>query len=352
MDNSMTTTITVRDVIETNDCAGRKYIDVTSMAEDEIVPARYNLTGRYMFPDEKLCLASVAPMDKVVVDFSRADEMGTFVGEYIGNHFNPLTRQAVCRCGNPMASDGFSIYCLNLECPLTLGARLDRLANLSFFRPETLYHRHHDDPVLNDLISHDSFAAMETPFKIILNPKFWGTNVTDFNHILLNKNRQHVSIATFYLEELLIKFIDCNPIRIDTTDIHFAALSNFYGMLDQTIYRREYTSGIQNYFLRSFILGLGIQSLNEKAVEQLMIIEEELCQTDAVLLHYLYYLSNSAAFHSDTGIPKIVTDAVAKEFYLRRYEFYDIFHYYALPEDVNHIFNNIDSRMAIKHDDY
>jgi len=67
----MLNTITVRDVYDTNSVSGKKHISVTSLEQDELVKSLFDMSNRYMFPDQKLFLTTVSPEDVVAVDFRK-----------------------------------------------------------------------------------------------------------------------------------------------------------------------------------------------------------------------------------------------------------------------------------------
>lgn len=344
----MRTIITVKDVLESHDCAGRKLIQVTSMAEDEIVPARYNLAPGYMTPIEKLILSTVSPMDQVIVEASYSSFMDTVVGEYVGNLFDAGERTAVCKCGTPLDCDGYHIYCRNQECPLTMTARIMRLSYTVFFEPHKMQQTFCGHPYLDkmSLVSSGSDIYYERPFEAISNPRFWGESIKSLETILLSKPDLHISMATFLTQPLFQEFIENIGTTIPTNSSVFQGLSLFFGMMDQIVFRRDYESNIQNLCLRGFLHGLGIESLTDEIITLLILAEQSLGQLDEVMLPYVYYLSDARALRQELGIIDFVADNIAREFYYRRHEFYDIFLSYSDPQNISEIFHKLDPNMG------
>lgn len=331
----MSRIITAREVNEVNDISGRKYISVVGMENDEIVPITYHLTSRYMIPYEKLIMATVSPDDQIVVDEAIVfDHSNLTEGEYISNLFNGQERDPLCGCGSILTSDGSDIWCSNRECGLTVLARLERLASCRFFE-----YNHWATPFGSGAMF--SGDCLERPFELIVNPKTWNRPSWSMNRIMLDKTIDRVSLATFLVQTLFQAFIDSSGLRVQGYNAEYKTLSRFFEMMDQIVFRRDYTSNIQNLFIKRFMWSLSIPGLSEDIIEKMVIAETGFGMIDEVFLPYVNYLSNSASLQEDLGVDRVVADWIVREFYLRRHEFFDIFSAYSTSKDLIDIFNNM-----------
>lgn len=331
----MTRIVIAREVIETNDISGRKHVDVVARADDEIVEAHYQLTPRYMIPYEKLMLATVSPEDEIFVEINSTGDPFDFIkGEYVGNHFDAHNRDPLCKCGSVLTSDGIDLYCPNRECGLTILARLNRLASCRFFNNAQWSFSF-------DAMSIDSGEFKEQPFAIILNAKTWNRKGWDIERIILDSSIQHVSLATFLVQDQFRAFIDANGSYLDGYDPESKSLHKFYEMMDQIIYKRDYDSIIQHNFIKNLLWSFSIPGLNEDIINQLIVAEHSMGLIDEVLLPYASYLSDSRAMQDDLGVDRLTADWISREFFIRRHEFFDIFTAYSLTTDIVQIFNNL-----------
>lgn len=331
----MSRVVTAREIVEKNDILGRKHISVIGMEEDEIIPITYHLTPRYMIPYEKLLLATVGEDDKVIVDESNIFDYNNLTdGEYVGNMFNAQERDPLCSCGNRLTSDGLDIWCNNRECGLTILARLERLAACQFFEANSWVF-----PLGNGAIL--SGDCLERPFELILNPNTWNRPTWPMQRIMLDKNTDRVSLATFLVQNLFQAFIDSSGLRIHGYSAEYKTLGRFFEMMDQIVFRRDYDSNIQNLFIKRFLWSLSIPGLTEDIIEKMVVAEAGFGMIDEVFLPYVSYLTNSAYLQEDLGVERIVADWIVREFYLRRHEFFDIFSAYSTSKDLIDIFNNM-----------
>ena len=167
--------IEVRDVLIDHDCGGRMQLYVTALHDDETAASKFLLTPVYMLPHEKLSLACVQPHDRVTVyapslylPNSPHLEDYLVAGEYLKNNHphSPYERMPECFCGHPLISDGHSIDCTNLDCTLTLKARLKRLSQTAFFEPPFMFYDEDGKFWLDD--TGESGYDKTKPFSVIM----------------------------------------------------------------------------------------------------------------------------------------------------------------------------------------
>ena len=319
--------IQVRDVIEKNDCAGKKYIYVTAMESDELISSKFRLTSAYMPAHEKLAIASVAPMDKVSVLYDYKPSNPLMVGEYFDNLEDISKRDPLCKCGSLMVSDGFDVYCPNDCCALTLATRFERLAETSFFLNiefeegvELQWFNHHDISITDQMY-------LEKPFMSIQHGLFWGEPGGSLEHTLLTKAPRNLSLATFLVKPLFEDFIEYRQTKISKN------ILNFYGEMDDLINRRDLDSLRQNKLLFEFLWSLGIESLSEDHIRSLINYEKILGNTSDPMVFYAYVFTHPKELIEELGIHYLEASAIYREISRRKYEFCDIFSHYALNED-------------------
>jgi hypothetical protein len=331
----MRRTVTAVDVTEANDISGRKYINVIGMEKDELIAVTYNLTSRYMIPHEKLMLATVSPEDQVMVEINESnDPIDLIIGEYVGNLFDAQHRQPLCKCGATLSSDGLDIYCPNRECGLTILARLQRLADCKFFAVEKWHFSF-------DGMTNYSSEMNEQPFSIVLGNRIWNRQGWNLERILLDSGTSHVTLATFLVQDLFRSFLDSNGSWIDGNDAEIRSLNKFYQMMDQIVYYRDYSSAIQNVFIKHLMWSFSIPGLTEATIDKMIVAEESFGLLDEVLLPYANYLTNPMALQDDLGVDRQTADWICREFYIRRHEFFDIFTAYSTSTDMIQLFNNL-----------
>lgn len=322
----MVNEIVVRDVIEQNDCAGKKYFYVTSMEGDETVQSRFRLTHAYMIPHEKLILASVAPQDKVLVvnEFYPCDLL--IAGTYVHNLSDVSNRDPLCRCGTPMVSDGFDIYCPNDQCPLTLTTRFERLGMQTFSEMETLKYNE-ETGFIEESATYTDLMNYIQPFAFITNGLFWGYPGGSLEHILLTRSFGNLSLATFLVEPLLRDFIEQFPPPNANSDT-FKGANIFYRDMDELIQRRDLDSVRQNVLLRSFLSALGIESLSDDHIRLMVQYEHDIQGMLEPFLLYAYLLTHPGELMTATGMHRLEAATIMEEVRRRRYELFDIFYHY------------------------
>lgn len=337
--------VTALEVNQVNDLWGRKQIEVITQEHDEIIPTTFYLTSRYMIPSEKLALATVAPGDQIEVlfhDTFPVDEV--LVGEYVSNHFDPTGRIARCECGRPMVVDEADLYCTNHDCVLTRAARLRQLASSCFF-PANAW------SFSSDGMFKTNGGFLEYPFLLIREPKFW-TRFMRTNHlfhvseslidtILKHKNAPYITTATFLVQDQFRELIDAVGPAFPHHSAEYKTLSQFYNIMDQIVYRRDYSAILQNDFLVTFLLSLGVAGVTQEVAQKMVVAEATLGMIDEVMLPYANYLTNSMALQDDLGLMRDHADWIVRDVFVRRHEFFDIFSHYSTSKDVIDIFNRL-----------
>lgn len=329
--------IEVRDVIEKNDCAGRKSFYVTAMASDETIPSIYRMNPAWLPPDTKLALASVAQMDRLRVYHHRHSENllhnGAFVimdGDFVENLSDVHLRDHLCRCGTRMVSDGFDVHCPNPDCALTLAARLERLGHTEFFDQESVT----SDGELIDIGfgRADNYTQFCHPFMFVTQGTFWGAPTVAIEDILLRQSKfEAINLATFLVPDLFDAFLD-NPV-IPNPVAQSAAIyaQRFYGWMNETVNRRDFYSPAQNRLWAGFLWSLGIESLKPAYFD--MLFTYEMCQAinDPGVLYAA--LLTEPKFLVEAGLHHLEAISIVNEVRRRRFELCDIFSYYALNKD-------------------
>ncbi len=358
----MNTIVTVRDVIEKNNCCGIKTIMITSQGNDEITFSKFIMSNDFRSPEEKLILSSVEPDDQVLVRYT-----DSFIGPNIVGEFYALTnitgyRRHSCRCGTLLFSDGQIVMCPNENCGLSLLARLDRLSKTPFFMMEgeggfpVIVKNKSDGWDAGwdiSIFKHDpSFVC---PFECILDHRFWNTFRNNVENVIF-ENQNTVSLATFLVEDQFRNFIDSH-ITIPYTpehpynavgmehgnnfEIKWEWFSKFYETMYTITHRRDYNCKKQNYFLYQFIYCLGLESLTPMTVEALISYEmiEGFVGIEPLLI-YLNALTSRNILTKQLGVHELQANLIVNEFYKRRFEFHDVFAAYCNPSDVASILNS------------
>ncbi len=330
--------ITVRDVFERHDCSGKKTVDITALEEDEIVSSRFRLTKAYMFSHDKLMLGTVSPMDEAEVVIDEFPSSPIVVGEYIGNYSDVNTRHPICRCGEPLISDGFDIYCTNDQCGLTLHSKLERLGSTEFFSFQLSgLHGYDKDTVI---ITDD--PGFTHPFNLLLKPQLWGEGIGSLEAALLKKKPCNISLATFLVEPLFADFIDCiNPLQPWLDKTMFQNISHFFGSMDEIIARRDYSNARQNKLIKEFIWSLGIEALKEDVINTMVTYEQSLGWMEDVMVPYAYMLSHPKEMVKELGLHPLEATSITAEFKRRKYEFIDIFSHYSSVGAMGEVFSDI-----------
>lgn len=335
--------ITVRDVVEYNDCAGRKHISVTSMEEDEIVPSRFLLSRKWLPPYQKLQLATVAPVDIVEVQhqsFGNLFQDPSLVGEYVQNLTDVYTREPLCRCGHQLVCDGYDLYCLNISCALTLSTKIRRLANTTFFDSDVLSH----DPLTGEAkinLTIGGHPSYTNPFAMICQGVFWGNDVGSLEKLLLTKNFGYLSLATFLIQPLFQELLEkLSPLDV-LDNIAYVNVQYFYEAMDSFINTRDYQSAQQHRFIKSFLWCLGIEALLEEHVDKMIVYESSVGAELDPMLTYAYILTHPGVMTNELAIHHLEATAIAYEVKQRSHELFNIFYHYTNENhDVVSLFNH------------
>lgn len=334
--------VSVRDVIERNDCAGRKTIEVTAMEEDETISSRFRLTHAYMLPREKLALASVAPMDFVSVAVDNYGHDPLLLGEYVANKTDIQNRDPICLCNTQMVSDGFDVYCPNTSCFLTLEARLNRLGNIVFFSPDAMDFNENLHLFTHQEISFTDSMNFYKPFFPITQGRFWGEPGGSLAHALRNTKCTDVSIATFLIEPYFHNLVSVIGPHFFKSGIPYANIMRFYGEMDEFVNRRDYDSERQNRLYCCLIQSLGIESLTLDHIHDLLIYERLNNQHVEPLLATAWALTHPEEMVREMGLHPLEASAIRLEVKRRKDELYLIFqHYVPMNNDVDIIFNKM-----------
>lgn len=321
--------ITVREVIEQNDCSGKKHIFVTAIEEDESAVSRFRLTRAYMFPHEKILLASVCPADVVTVVYDYFALDPTLAGEFVSIHSDIGNRDPLCRCGFEMISDGMEIYCPNKHCALTLATRIRRLASTQFTQQEMGYF----DPVTGEekiSISINQPVSYYQPFLPISQGIFWGQPGGSLEQIILNRYDlfKDLSLANFLIEPLFRELLE-NILPLDVNDNHaYLRIEYFYSTMEELTKDRDHNSHHQQMFIYAFMSCLGIESLSSDHIKLMMHYEQNVSGVWTPLLSYAYLLTHPGELVSELGLHPAEATAIVREVNRRSYELSDIFYHY------------------------
>ena len=333
--------ITVKDVQEVHNCAGVKHILV--YPEDSPSPVKYAFkmyTG-YMPVEHKLCLSTVDIGDVVEVNTAEDFFNPNVVGEFYNITNSTYNRLAKCRCGSSVLSDGYKVYCSNTYCPMTIAARISRLATTPFFSQEVL---EETSLFLNDKNNPFLITGLDTnydkPFALLLDTKFWGIHNTDLSQVLL-KHRHILTNATFLISSEFKDFIDSTWFSTYPDHFEFRPISKFYDEMAEFIHRRDYTSPRQNRLIREFIWSLGIEALTLPMVDSLVKHETLVDMVDDPILAYVLCLTSRGQLIHELGLHPLEADGVYQEVVSRRYEFFDIFAEYSDRETIAEVFKYI-----------
>jgi hypothetical protein len=340
----MADVIEVLDVIERNDCASKKSFYVTTRASDETINSLYRISPAWMPPETKLALATVSPMDKVVVHRGILAENllhnGGFVvfdGDFDQNLSDTHNRDAVCRCGTPLVSDGFDIHCPNLNCPMTLAARLDRLGNTEFFDFESVTS---SGELIEIGFGPDEQTSYAQPFMCVTQGLFWGVPGGSVEELLLRRGMDLPNIATFLVEPLFAQFLDSLPSNNYMVQMGIAGAQRFYAWMTETINRRDYYSISQNRLIQAFLWSIGIEALKPIFFDRLMAAEMDMALNDPAV-SFAAILTNQRTLIGLDFHP-VEAAAIVREVHHRRYEIHDIFYHYALNKaDVTRSFSQL-----------
>jgi len=338
----MLNTITVRDVYDTNSVSGKKHISVTSLEQDELVKSLFDMSNRYMFPDQKLFLTTVSPEDVVAVDLTNYSRDLLVVGEFsdIISESNLHTRETICKCFQPLVTDGMDVYCTNQQCGLTLASRFKRLAETSLLSSEF------NEDIVNyigpDVDPYMVMAEnpdMDRPFNMITDGRFWGYKDKDLESILLHPNNQsYIDISTFLIESEFASLIDGTPTLYNSNSFMFRNIGRFYDDMKELKERRDNTSRRQNHLIKEFMWCLGIEALSREIIEALFTYELCMDYPCEPLLPYFYMLNNPAEMTRELGIHYLEAASINREVVSRKHELYDICLNYCGGEVANQCF--------------
>jgi hypothetical protein len=339
--------IEVRDVIEKNDCAGKKSFFVTSMGSDESVKSIYQLNSAWMPPESKLELSAVAPLDRVAVVQSlytplivqHDGELVALAGEFIQNHSDPHLRDPVCRCGQRLKSDGFDIHCPDPYCPLSIVMRLQRLAETQFFDFESVTS---DGELVHFHLTDEDFNQYTRPFFTVTQSLLWGRPGGLIEDYLLTRPLERPNQATFLIPDLFEDFLENPAIPMHLGQVAVSSIQRFYGWMNETVNRRDFNSHAQNRLLYGFLQSLAIEALRPQFIEAIFTYEAQVGFTDPVMI-YAHILTNVNELVKEIGMHPLEAQAIIREIYQRRYEMHDIFRCYALNKsDVDTTFSKFD----------
>lgn len=321
--------ITVREVIEQNDCSGKKHIFVTAIEEDESAVSRFRLTRAYMFPHEKILLASVCPTDVVTVAYDYFPLDPTLAGEFTGIHSDIGNRDPLCRCGIEIMSDGMEIYCPNKHCALTLSTRIRRLATTQFTQQEMCYF----DPQTGEekvSISINQPVSYYQPFQHIAQGIFWGHPGGSLEQIILNKYNlfKNLSLANFLIEPLFRELLE-SILPLDANDNNaYLRIEYFYSSMEEFVNNRDYNSHHQQLLIHAFMSCLGIESLSDDHIKLMMDYEQNIGGVWTPLLSYAFLLTHPRELVTELGLHPAEATAIVGEVNRRSYELSDIFYHY------------------------
>lgn len=334
---------TVREVLESNDCAGKKYISITSMEEDEFIKSQFSMTDLYMFPHEKLFLSSVSPQDEVKLIYNPSVNNPLIMGEFVSITSKTENRDSYCLCKSMLVSDGFNVHCPNPACGLTRSTRIKRLADTPFFTNksslditdytsngvECPYMIMADNPNLN------------CPFSIITENRFWGNTSSSLEKILLD-TKWTIDLSTFLIESEFNNFLDNFNISLSRNLLSIKNISRFYDGMRELIDRRDYNSINQNTLISEFIWCLGIESISQKMIEGFLNYEMCFDSVESPLLPYIYLLTHPVELVKELGFHPLEASNIYKEVMNRKYELFDIFAAYSSTDLMIDTFRNME----------
>lgn len=337
--------VRVREVIEENNCAGKKTFYIVVGEDDETNKYKFVMDKNYRLPFDKLYLAAVAPDD--IVEIIAYDRMygGDVYGEFTSIVSMNGLRIARCKCNSTLASDGFDVYCPNDQCGLTLASRIRRLGGMEFFEDNLIFDylsEVNDNYFISKFLSDD--PHLRQPFSLVCDPRLWGINYKNLEDALLDK-RTTVNLATFVVEPLFREFIESNYFHNNGYSLEFKNISRFYDNMHALQTSRNCNNEEQNLFMKKFIWSLGIESLTQKHVEKLLVYEMTMEFPDSAFVPYAVVLTSIKEMVDSLGFYHLEAEAIAREVYRRRYEFYDIFSAYSNVEIMAEVFKNMLPRL-------
>ena len=335
--------ILVCDVNETNDCAGKKILRVSSLSHDENHKSYFIMTQSYMFLHDKLRLATVCPGDHVEILLKDNFDNSETIGEYTSIIFPKDYREAICACGINLVSDGYDVYCPSSACGVTLAARLGRLSEAKFFDGST--ESDYLQFLTNDFttaraLTHDS-EYLSKPFKFISDPKIWGKEFITIEEAILKK-QSHVNLATFLVENEFSNFIDHDYTESHDHSLEFNNISRFFTLMHELVNQRDFQDTSQNDFIKTFIWSLGIQSLTPKHIEDMLVYEMCFDFPGSPFVPYALILTRPSEMVNQLGFHPLEAEAIYREVFKRKYELCDIFSEYSSYEIMQQeIFKNM-----------
>lgn len=319
--------ITVRDVHDFNNKAGKKNIYVTSLEDDELIKSQFSMTMAFMFPDQKLFLSTVSPEDTVSVVLDSCLSNPLLLGEFNDilseNDFH--SREPICQCFTPLVTDGFDVYCPNQYCGLTLHSRIENLATCSMFTKNSLsYIQNYISPTEDPYMVINDDPDIDKPFSLLLDRKFWNIGPKPLESFLLDKSKNlTIDMSTFLIDTEFSSFIDSHVTHYSMSNRSFMNVSRFFDDMNELVNRRDFSSARQNKLILQFMNCLGIESLSREILIQLFNYEQCMEQPDP-LLPYFYSITHPKHMIDELGIHPLEAKAIYSEVVRRKYEFHDI----------------------------
>lgn len=355
--------IEVRDILVDHDCGGRMQLYVTSLHDDETVASKFLLTPVYMLPHEKLSLACVQPHDRVTVytpslylPNSPHLEDYLVAGEYLKNNNKTSLYEyrPECFCGADLYSDGHVIECRNLDCTLTLKARIKRLSQTAFFEPPFMFYDEDGKYWFDD--NGMSGCDKTKPFSVIMTSQFWGNQVFDLENTLQQYqyhygfNHNQLDLSDFLIPnkftDLLCKIHHLHVIAqqdqsrasacLHSLKQNYQWIWNVYGRLEEVASRRDVNADWQNKLLGAFLNGLGLKSLDFETIQTFVDLDIQYYHMAALsdpFLNFAFFLNNTEELISTCGFHPVKAHAITQESKKRRFELGNILGHYSLNRD-------------------
>lgn len=359
--------IEVKDVLTENDCSGQLQLYVTAQHADEIIASKFRLTPVYMLPHEKLSLVNVLPQDRVTVyapykylPNSPHLEDYLVAGEYLKNNSQSNLYHPQCFCGDLLYSDGSNIECRNLDCTLTLKARLKQLSRTSFFEPPFIFYDENGKSWFDD----NGFDNLNqtNPFSTIMTESFWKYNNNfplenvlkqyqyhyafehnqlDLSDFLISDKFEHLLCKIHYLH--LVSQQD--PTRasaiLHSLKVQYKPILNVHSRLKEITHHRDMSCDWQNKLLKAFLKGLGLKTLTDDVIDDLVDNETQYWAMAALdsFCSLAVLLNTPAELVKTLGYHPIRAHQISQEVSKRQKELCDIFCYYSeCKEDVESLF--------------
>ena len=259
----------VSEVIETNDCTGRKNYVVVCQEGDEQQRSYFSLPKGFLYGDNRLILSTVARGDIIEANPpSLFDELFS-IGEFhsIVDFLGP--RYPTCECGAMLSNTGSDLYCPNNECYLTVTARIEQLSRL-----EMMHIDRESPPIYVPDWALEPLSKTPTyvkPFLCFSAPQQWG-NYQKLSDVVrhINRTLMSIDVAQFYNEDVLSSVFGGTDFIRSLPAVLSHKLGLFYGLLEEVIERRDYNLPDQNYLVMQILESLGIPGLSAQHIDQMV----------------------------------------------------------------------------------